>query len=188
MSEQNVNTQHKDRLFKKVFSKKEDLLSLYNAVNGTDYKNPEAIEINTIENFIYMGMKNDVSFLVTHVMNLYEQQSTVNPNMPLREFLYLAELYRKHFGDHTDLCSRLIKLPMPQFIVFYNGKTAEPDRRIMRMSEAYEGTAANEPAIECTAVRNFSEPCSEQIRTGRGLRIKMRPVLTPKLFSHAACF
>ena len=153
MSEVKLNTQHKDRLFKRVFAKKKDLLSLYNAVNGTDYSNPEEIEINTIENFIYMGMKNDVSFLIAHAMNLYEQQSSVNPNMPLRGFLYLAELYRKLFGNHTDLySSKLIPLPMPQFIVFYNGEEDEPDRRIMRMSEAYEGTAVNEPAIECNAV------------------------------------
>ena len=153
MSETKVNTQHKDRLFKKVFSEKKDLLSLYNAVNGTDYKDPEEIEINTIENFIYMGMKNDVSFLITNVMNLYEHQSTVNPNMPLRGFLYLAELYRKYFGNHTDLySSKMIRLPIPQFIVFYNGEEDEPDRRVMRLSEAYEGTAGNEPAIECTAI------------------------------------
>ena len=153
MSEIKVNTQHKDRLFKKVFETKEDLLSLYNAINGTEHKNPEDIEINTIENFIYMGMKNDVSFLITNVMNLYEQQSTINPNMPLRGFLYFAELYRKLFGNHTDLySSRRIPLPTPQFVVFYNGEDKEEDRRVMRMSSAYSAVINEQAAIECTAI------------------------------------
>ena len=153
MSEIRINTQHKDRFFKKVFAEKKDLLSLYNAINGTDYQNPEEIEINTIENFLFMGMKNDVSFLIASVMSLYEQQSTVNPNMPLRGFWYLAELYRKYFGEHRDLySSRQIKLPRPQFIIFYIGQENEEDRKTMRMSDAYEGEAGNEDAVECTAV------------------------------------
>ncbi len=153
MSEIRINTQHKDRFFKKIFSEKKDLLSLYNAINGTDYQNPEDIEINTIENFLFMGMKNDVSFLIANVMNLYEQQSTVNPNMPLRGFWYLAELYRKYFGEHRDLySSSQIRLPRPQFIVFYIGREDEEDRKLMRMSDAYEGEAGNEAAVECTAV------------------------------------
>ena len=153
MSETKVNFQHKDRLFKKVFSKKEDLLSLYNAINDTAYDDPEMIEINTIDNFIFMGMKNDVSCIIANVMNLYEQQSTINPNMPLRGFLYQAELYRKLFGNHTDLySSRLIELPKPQFIVFYNGTDDEPDEKIMSMSDAYVGEAKYAPSIECTAI------------------------------------
>lgn len=153
MSEPNVNFQHKDRFFKKVFSEKKDLLSLYNAINDTAYDDPEMIEINTIDNFIFMGMKNDVSCIIADVMNLYEQQSTINPNMPLRGFLYQAELYRKLFGNHTDLySSRMINLPKPQFIVFYNGTDDEPDERIMRMSDAYVGQAKYEPSIECSAV------------------------------------
>ena len=153
MSENKVNTQHKDRFFKKVFEAKEDLLSLYNAINGTEHNNPEDIEINTIENFIYMGMKNDVSFLIANVMNLYEQQSTINPNMPLRGFLYFADLYRKLFGNHTDLySSRCIPLPTPQFVVFYNGEDKEEDRRIMRMSSAYSAVINEQAAIECTAI------------------------------------
>ena len=68
----NVNREYKDRLFKRIFREKEDLLQLYNAVNGTDYDNPEDSEINTIEDVVYMRMKNDVSFLMQSVLNLYE--------------------------------------------------------------------------------------------------------------------
>ncbi len=152
MEEITTNRQHKDRFFKKVFEDKKDLLSLYNAINGTDYYNPDDIEVNTIEDFFFMGMKNDVSFLIANVMNLYEQQSSINPNMPLRGFLYLAKLYQKYFGNHTDIySSKLIKLPVPHFIVFYNGTDKEEDRRILRMSEAFEGPMKEKSSLECIA-------------------------------------
>ena len=152
MLEKSTNRQYKDRLFKKVFSTKEDLLSLYNAVNGTDYHNPDDVEINTIEDFIYMSMKNDVSFLIYDVMNLYEHQSSPNPNMAFRGFLYLAELYRSMFENHKDLySSRLISLPTPQFIVFYNGEADAPDESFINMSDAFSGKIVGEPALECRA-------------------------------------
>ncbi|MCI8745248.1 MAG: hypothetical protein HFI25_06185, partial [Lachnospiraceae bacterium] len=91
-----VNRKYKDVLFRFIFRDKKDLLSLYNAINGTDYKNPEELEINTLENVIYMKMKNDLSFLVGASMNLYEHQSTWNPNMPLRGLFYFAELYERY--------------------------------------------------------------------------------------------
>ena len=85
-----VRRTHKDSLFRMIFSTKEELLSLYNAVNGSDYQNPEDLEIHTIGNVIYMGMKNDISFLVDDYLSLYEAQSSWNPNMPLRGVFYLA--------------------------------------------------------------------------------------------------
>lgn len=82
------NRQHKSSVFCKVFSEKKDLLDLYNALNGTDYADEDDLEINTIENVIYMTMKNDISFIIDCTLNLYEHQSTCNPNMPLRGLLY----------------------------------------------------------------------------------------------------
>jgi hypothetical protein len=152
VSNPNVNRQYKDRFFKFLFNNKKALLSLYNAINGTDYGDSEAIEINTIENFIYMGMKNDLSFLIASSLNLYEQQSSVNPNIPLRGFLYLSKLYQKLFGNHTDLySSKQLPLPTPQFIVFFNGDDKEEDRREMRMSDAYSGSCKGTPALDCVA-------------------------------------
>ena len=91
----NANREYKDRLFKRIFREKEDLLQLYNAVNGTNYDNPEDIEVNTLEDTVYMRMKNDVSFLMQSVLSLYEHQSTFSPNLPLRGVFYFADLYRK---------------------------------------------------------------------------------------------
>ena len=87
-----ANKKYKDTVFRMLFSDRENLLSLYNAINGTTYENPEALEIVTLENAIYMGMKNDVSFLFAHYLNLYEAQSTSNQNMPLRGTIYFGDL------------------------------------------------------------------------------------------------
>lgn len=86
-----INSKHKDRLFSFLFGNHEHrewTLSLYNAVNGSAYDNPDDIQITTIEDVIYMGMKNDVSFLISDMLNIYEQQSTFNPNMPVRLLMY----------------------------------------------------------------------------------------------------
>ena len=92
----NANREYKDRLFRFVFGAEENkayLLSLCNAVSGTDYTDVDAIEITTLSDAIYIKMKNDISFLIHSEMNLFEHQSTFNPNMPLRGMEYFVELY-----------------------------------------------------------------------------------------------
>lgn len=136
--------EYRDRLFKAIFGRNTEKskrwrLELYNALNGTSYTDPNALELNTIENVIYMTMKNDVSFLVDSQMTLYEQQSTPNPNMPLRGMMYFAKLYQKHLTKErlNMLSTQLVKIPSPQFIVFYNGSKEKPDRYKLRLSDSF---------------------------------------------------
>jgi len=136
--------EYRDRLFKAIFGRNTEKskrwrLELYNALNGTSYTDPNALELNTIENVIYMTMKNDVSFLVDSQMTLYEQQSTPNPNIPLRGMMYFAKLYQKHLTKErlNLLSTQLVKIPSPQFIVFYNGSKEKPDRYKLRISDAF---------------------------------------------------
>lgn len=144
------NRKYKDTVFQRAFVKKKDLLDLYNAVNGTDYQNEEELVINTLQDAVYMYMKNDVSFIVDCRMNLYEHQSTVNPNMPLRGLLYFSKLYETYVELHEiDVySSTLQKLPTPRYIVFYNGMKEEVDKRVFRLSEAFEN---GEGCLECEA-------------------------------------
>lgn len=127
-----INAQYKDRLFCFLFDKNENkhnILSLYNALNGTNYQNPNDLEITTIDDAIYIKMKNDVSFLIDHHLSLWEHQSTYNPNMPIRGLMYFGNLYDAHIeaNDMSVYSSKKIKLPTPKYIVFYNGeKNAEP--------------------------------------------------------------
>ena len=145
-----INRTYKDRLFKIIFEDKKELLSLYNALTGKNYQNPDELEINTIDDVIYMHLKNDMSFILDDWQNLFEQQSTFNPNQPLRGFFYFADLYKvKYFGKKI-YSTRLLKIPTPQYIVFYNGTTSMPDRKELRLSDAFQ-QPTEQPDIEVIA-------------------------------------
>ena len=145
-----INRTYKDRLFKIIFEDKKELLSLYNALTGKNYQNPDELEINTIDDVIYMHLKNDMSFILDDWQNLFEQQSTFNPNQPLRGFFYFADLYKvKYFGKKI-YSTRLLKIPTPQYIVFYNGTTNMPDKKELRLSDAFQ-QPTTQPDIEVVA-------------------------------------
>ena len=142
-----ANRQYKDTVFRMLFSEKENLLSLYNAVTGSHYQNAEALKIVTLENAIYMGIKNDLAFMLETNIYLYEHQSTINPNIPLRDLIYIGIEYQQFVNDKSLYSSKLQKIPAPKFMVFYNGTDAVDDRIELRLSEAYEHLAG-EPDLE----------------------------------------
>ena len=137
MTETHVKRNYKDTVFRMLFQEKETLLSLYNAVNGTDYNNPEDLEITTLQDAVYMNYKNDVSFVFDFVLNLYEHQSTINPNMPLRDLIYVTKVLQGQIRDQDLYSSRQIKLPTPRFVVFYNGTEPQPQKQVLRLSDAF---------------------------------------------------
>ncbi len=135
-----VHRQIKDRLFRFLFEKdKEALLQLYNALNGTNYTDASMLHIVTIENAVYVVMKNDLAFVLAGTLNLYEHQSTYNPNMPIRFLIYLAEEYQKLVEQAEDCLygTKQIILPVSQCIVFYNGERDMPEEQILKLSDAF---------------------------------------------------
>lgn len=132
-----VKRDYKSRMFTAIFSDKKELLNLYNAIGQRNYDNPELLTINTLENAIYMSMKNDLSFIIDSRLSLYEHQSTYNPNMPLRFLSYLADLYSSMVKGKNLYSAKIIPIPAPRFIVFYNGMQARPDVEILKLSDAY---------------------------------------------------
>ena len=142
---------YKDTIFRMLFSDRENLLSLYNAINGTSYDNPEELEIVTLENAIYMGMKNDLAFIIDTNLFLYEHQSSFTPNMPLRNLFYISAEYQKLVNKKSLYSSALQKIPAPNFIVFYNGMDKKEDRWENCLSEAYENLFG-EPKLELKVV------------------------------------
>lgn len=145
------NRKHKDSLFRKAFKKKKDLLDLYNALNGTSYENEDDLEITTLDNALYMAVKNDVSCIVRCTLNLYEHQSSYNPNMPLRGLIYFARMYNLYTEKRklNLFSSTLQKIPTPQYIVFYNGLNDEPDRQVLKLSDAFQTEGG---CLECEAI------------------------------------
>lgn len=133
-----------DSLFIAVFGKDSERskrwrLELYNALNNTNYKDPNALKLNTLENVLFIKMHNDVSFLIDSQLTLYEHQRTTNQNMPLRGFFYFAQLYHKYLIDAEEqlTTSKMIKIPNPNYIVFYNGDTNRDEDYEMRLSDAF---------------------------------------------------
>ena len=116
-----VNRLYKSRIFAMLYQDKKELLDLYNAISGKHYEDPELLEINTLENAIYMTMRNDLSFLIDFRLSLYEHQSTYSPNLPLRDLFYISDLYSGMVKDENLYGVKLVQIPTPQFVIFYNG-------------------------------------------------------------------
>lgn len=136
------NRNHKDRIFCMIFGYekyKSNLLDLYNALNDTNYTNLDDLEITTMENALFMNMKNDVSCIIANNIALFEHQSTWSPNMPLRGFMYFSDLFNKYVSNYQLKLygEKLIKLPTPQYYVLYNGRKNIPDRQILKLSDAF---------------------------------------------------
>ncbi len=132
---------YKSRLFCKVFSEKRNALSLYNAINGTKYEDPEELKIVTLEDTVFIHMKNDISILFDDRLSLWEHQSTLNRNMPLRGLMY----YARNMEGILDEPQRrrlygksIVKIPTPEYYVFYNGEEDAPDRVELRLSDAFQ--------------------------------------------------
>ena len=155
MNDYKLNTKYKDRLFRLIFHEKKELLELYNAVNESHYTNPDDLEITTIEDVVYMGMRNDLSFIIGDEMNLYEHQSTFCPNLPLRGLFYFSSVYKAYTEPmkHKLYSTSELKIPFPQYIVFYNGIEEKPERQELKLSSLFIGNGKGKaPALECTAL------------------------------------
>ena len=155
MNNYKLNTKYKDRLFRLIFHEKKELLELYNAVNESHYTNPDDLEIRTIEDVVYMGMRNDLSFIIGDEMNLYEHQSTFSPNLPLRGLFYFSSVYKAYIEPvkHKLYSDSKLQIPFPQYIIFYNGIEEKPERQELKLSTLFVGNGKGKnPALECTAL------------------------------------
>ncbi len=146
-----LNRKHKDRLFRFLFQDKKYLLDLYNALHGSSYTDPEKLEVVTMEDVIFMKMKNDLSFIIDSRLNLYEHQSTWNPNMPLRGLLYFTQQYEGLLGavDADVYRDKRLELPTPEYIVFYNGGGMSEDKITLYLSDSFS-MGHGSGCLECT--------------------------------------
>ena len=159
MSESNkANREYRDRLFKFIFGNPDNkawTLSLYNAVNGTNYENADDITFNTINSAVYMSMKNDVSFLVDDAISFYEQQSTYNPNMPMRFLIYAGMVYSKYIERNTSYhkYSRIQQYaPTPKCVCFYNGATDVDDRLELKLTDSFAQAERSDVELKVTMI------------------------------------
>ncbi len=145
------NRRYRDVLFRRLFREKKDLLELYNALNGSSYEDPDELEVVTMEDVIFMKMKNDLSFMIGSSLNLYEHQSTWNPNMPLRGLLYFARQFEGLIASRNENLygTRRLELPTPTYIVFYNGGGMQTDSLMLYLSDSFSAGRGS-GSLECT--------------------------------------
>ena len=165
----NVAKDYKDRLFRMIFNDREKLLELYNAMNGSDYEDASELQVVTLENAIYLSMKNDVAYVLHDELFLYEQQSTKNANMPLRCLFYASDTYSVLVKDKNIYGTKMLPVPSHKFVVFYNGVESMEEREVLKLSGLYQKTSEH-AALELETVvlninigynRELMERCKE---------------------------
>ena len=162
--EVSVIRNQKDTVFRMLLKDRKNLLSVYNAINRTDYEDVNEIEINTLENAVYMSHKNDVSFIFRFSLNLYEHQSTPNPNMPLRDLYYVSDIYSRDCSDEDLYSSKMIKIKTPRFVVFYNGRDIQEECFEYKLSDMFENHD-EEPSLELKVkVYNINSGMNEDLK------------------------
>ncbi|UTC75104.1 Rpn family recombination-promoting nuclease/putative transposase [Treponema sp. OMZ 792] len=168
------NRKYKDSVFVDLFSEdekaKENFLSLYNALHNTELKDTEQLKNVRLDQVLYMSFYNDVSYLVDNkIIVLAEHQSTINPNMPLRCLEYISRLYETLFESKEKYSRKLLKIPRPEFYVFYNGEEHYPSDKTLKLSDAFI-EKATETNLELTVKiininKQNSHPILENCKT-----------------------
>jgi len=133
-----ADREYKNNVFCMLFEDKRNVLELYNAINHSAHNDPEELQIVTLKNAIYMTIKNDLAFVIDTRLNLYEHQSTYNPNIPLRDLYYVSDEYEKLVSRQSTYASTRVRIPAPRFVVFYNGTEKRPEVEEFRLSDLYE--------------------------------------------------
>ena len=170
-NETTVNRTFKSTVFIMVFEDKKNLLELYNAMTGKNYTDPELLEINTLENAVYMSMKNDLSFLIDGRLSLYEHQSTYNPNLPLRFLIYISQLYAGMTRNENLYGTKVVQIPPPEFVIFYNGEKNMPEETPLRLSDMYR-IKVKDPKLELEAVMlNISGSNNSRLKEAKAMSI-----------------
>ena len=149
------NREYKSDVFCMLMQDKERALELYNVMNGSSYDDPDAVEMKTLDGGISLSVRNDAAFVVDARLSIYEHESTVCPNMPVRSLIYFTAIISEYLSSRDDgsrlhrniYGRRLVKIPTPQFVVFYNGEEKQPEIQELRLSDAFE-KPTDDPKLE----------------------------------------
>jgi hypothetical protein len=141
------NREYKSDVFGMLMENKSYALQVYNALKGSDYTDPELVEVKTLEAGISLTVRNDAAFVVNVHLNIYEHQASVCPNMPMRFLIYFTTIVQKMINKHDIYGKKLQTIPVPQFAVFYNGQEDKPEQYELRLSDAFE-QPTDDPQLE----------------------------------------
>lgn len=157
------NREYKSDVFSMLLKDKKNALSVYNVLNGSNLTDPEQVEMCTLEGGISLSVRNDAAFIVDASLSVYEHQSTVCPNMPVRSLIYFTITLEKMIHNHNIYGPTLVRIPVPKFAVFYNGERNQPERYEMKLSDAFEKKVDN-PQLELKCmVYNINDGKNKEI-------------------------
>ncbi|MCR4727123.1 MAG: hypothetical protein K5796_00540 [Lachnospiraceae bacterium] len=147
------NREFKSDVFCMLLQEPENALQIYNGLNNSHYTDATLVKSQVLDKGISLSVRNDAAFIVGSDLSLYEHQATYNPNMPLRHLIYFSHIIDNMIRkEDLDLyASKRISIPVPQFVVFYNGIDKRPSVEIQRLSDNFQ-KKTEEPNIElvCT--------------------------------------
>ena len=133
-----ANRTHKDSIFRLLFNDEEKIRELYGALSGEPVGADVPIVIRTLEDAVFLDIKNDLAFTIgDKYVVLIEHQSTVNQNMPVRMLSYVTRIFEKLYERKAFYRTGRLKLPMPEFYVFYNGRQEMGEKEELRLSESF---------------------------------------------------
>ncbi len=141
------NREYKSDVFSMLMENRDNALQLYNAVNGSDYMDPGIVELQNLDRGISLTVRNDAAFILDMNLSIYEHQSTVCPNMPVRSLIYFSMMMKQYVKERNIYGRTLIKIPTPRFAVYYNGEEDQPEQYDMKLSDAFE-KRVEEPGAE----------------------------------------
>ena len=161
------NREYKSDVFSMLLEEPENALALYNAVNGSSYEDASMVEICTLDRGISLTVRNDAAFVLDMNLSIYEHQSTVCPNMPIRSLIYFTMTLEDFIRGRNIYGRRLVKIPTPRFAVFYNGDEDQPEQYELKLSDAFERPTDNpELELKCR-VYNITERTKAYWRSAR---------------------
>ena len=131
------NREYKSDVFSMLLEDKTNALQLYNALNKSNYTDPEIVEIRTLDKGVSLSVRNDAAFVLDANLSIYEHQSTVCPNMPVRCIIYFSNIIEKIIKSHNIYGKTLVKIPTPRFAIFYNGAEDQPEQYALKLSDAF---------------------------------------------------
>lgn len=143
------NREYKSDVFSLLLENPQNALDLYNAVNHSDYKNSDMVEICTLDRGISLSVRNDAAFVLDMNLSVYEHQSTVCSNMPVRSLIYFSNILEQMIKGKNIYSQKIVKIPTPRFAVFYNGEREQPEQYELKLSDAYIQPMEN-PELELT--------------------------------------
>ncbi|MCL2015371.1 MAG: hypothetical protein FWG68_03885, partial [Defluviitaleaceae bacterium] len=164
----NSNREIKDGIFKILFSILENAADLYSSLHNEPCR-PDEIQIFTIETVISGKRKNDIALVTKNkIIALFEHMSSPYANLPFRFLIYLGLLYEKWVKFNQDekklYSSKLYKIPKPEFVVLYNGKTRRPEQETIRLSDAFIETGETLGNLELEVkVYNINKGMNEEL-------------------------